>query len=151
MQDHYLNQLIQWLDRYELGLWDHLDRVPLLPRDSGREVLVEFLSLACQAQHVRNIHVGRTAILSLPREWTTRNIESIANDSLNLADEWEYRRLLEVFAQLDQGHGKGDKSNIWPHRPLSKPETVDYWTYPLILFPGAGGDGRRHSRLLKHI
>jgi len=40
----------------------------------------------------------------MPRAWVLENLERIADDALNLADYWEYRRLLELYEVLD-AHG----------------------------------------------
>ena len=59
------------------------------------------LGLACQAQNTAIIIHGRHKILALPRDAVLQSIERIAADSLPLNDEWEFRRLLEVYEQLD--------------------------------------------------
>ncbi len=55
---------------------------------------------ACQASYVPNIEKGRKEIISLPRKWVLDNIHCIATDMLDLSDEWEYRRLLELYDLL---------------------------------------------------
>ena len=64
-------------------------------------MLDEYLELACQAQRVDNIERGRRGILSLPIHWTLTHIEAAAEPLLQTNDEWEWRRLLEVYALLD--------------------------------------------------
>lgn len=56
---------------------------------------------ACQASYTPNISKARDIILELPREWVLGNIHHIATEILNLSDEWEYRRLLELYQMLD--------------------------------------------------
>ncbi len=75
------------------------------------------LQRACQAQNYGVITGGRADILAMPRDAVLANIESVAAQSLSLSDEWEYRRLLELYAQLDQGllrrlvtHGLSDSN-----------------------------------------
>jgi len=65
--------------------------------------LREALGRACQAQNTAVITQGRREILALPRDAVLQSIERIAADSLPLDDEWEFRRLLEVYEQLDRG------------------------------------------------
>jgi hypothetical protein len=57
---------------------------------------------ACTAQSLQAISRGRTAIFAMPRESVLEIIESVASESLSLNKEWEYRRLLEVYDQLDK-------------------------------------------------
>ncbi len=69
----------------------------------GKEkILKDSLSDACQASYVPAIEKGREKILLLPKEWVIKNIHSIATEILDLSDEWEYRRLLELYEKLDK-------------------------------------------------
>lgn len=56
---------------------------------------------ACTAQSVRVIERGRAAVLAMPRQWVLEKIEQAAAAALDLNNEWEYRRLLELFQQMD--------------------------------------------------
>jgi hypothetical protein len=64
-------------------------------------VLSYFLELACQAQNMLNIELGRASLVTLPRKWLLEKIEAAAKPLLDTNDEWEYRRLLEVYWKLD--------------------------------------------------
>ena len=66
-----------------------------------RQSLGEYLEGACKAQSDRAITWGRNGILAMDREWVLRNIDATAKTALDLTDEWEFRRLLEVYALLD--------------------------------------------------
>jgi hypothetical protein len=91
------------MEAFAPGLWADLGRVPALPPETGRAVLAYLLELACQAQHIRNIELGRAALAGLPRRWLLARIEAAAAPLLRLQDEWEYRRLLELYERLDPG------------------------------------------------
>ena len=52
---------------------------------------------------MRAITRGRTEILALPRARVLEVIESVATETLPLSEEWEYRRLLELYRELDAG------------------------------------------------
>ena len=94
---NYRNQM----DAFQKDLWAHLDLTPTLPTDTGHAVLTYLLELACQSQNVLNIELGRKALLALPRMWLLAHIEEDAEPLVQLNDEWEYRRLLEVYSKLD--------------------------------------------------
>jgi len=64
--------------------------------------LARFLGLACQAQSIKRISEGRYGILEMDREFVLQEIEREAKKVLNLEDEWEYRRLLEVYDLLNE-------------------------------------------------
>jgi hypothetical protein len=98
----YTERTIQWLNAYEENLWFNLERVPQLGPEVGKAVLSGFLEQACQAQHIGNIEIGRYGIQAIPREWVLQHIEDLAESLLQTEDEWEYRRLLEVYYSLDK-------------------------------------------------
>lgn len=100
--DSYLARAIASVNAHEPNLWEHLDRVPLLPPGAGRAILEDFLELACRCQHLGNITIGRRGLLDLPREWVLRHIEPAIEPLLQREEEWEYRRLLEACWPLDK-------------------------------------------------
>lgn len=59
------------------------------------------LRLACQPQNASRITAGRQQVLALSRPWVLEHFERLATESLDLADYWEYRRLLELAELLD--------------------------------------------------
>jgi hypothetical protein len=77
--------------------------VPTLPPQTGEQILEAVLRRGCQAHHIGNILLGRAAIAEIPRDWLLGRIENTAKRVLNLEDEWEYRRLLEICDALDDG------------------------------------------------
>ena len=93
----YRNQM----DTFQKDLWAHLDLIPTLPTDTGHAVLSYLLELACQAQNELNIRLGREALLALPQMWLLEHIEEDAEPLIQLNDDWEYRRLLELYSMLD--------------------------------------------------
>ena len=71
--------------------------------DAIRDQIRNALEYACRAQSMSAITRGRTEILSLPRARVLEVIESVAVETLPLSEEWEYRRLLELYRELDAG------------------------------------------------
>lgn len=67
------------------------------------DALRDAIQLACQAQNVSRIVKGRQQVLALPRAWVLERIEQVAGEAIDLSDEWEYRRLLELAESLDAG------------------------------------------------
>lgn len=101
VNDPYGQSMLDTLNEIEPGIWHNLHKISELPEAKSSKIINYFLELACKAQNMRNITLGREGIWSLPKNWISDRIERIANDSLDLEDEWEYRRLLEVFKELD--------------------------------------------------
>jgi hypothetical protein len=89
------------MDTFQKDLWAHLELVPSLPVMTGRAVLAYLLELACQSQNALTIELGRKVLMALPRIWLLEHIEIAAEPLVQLNDEWEYRRLLELYSLLD--------------------------------------------------
>jgi hypothetical protein len=92
---------------------------------SFEDKLRDSLESACQAQNVSVIVRGRNEILAMPRDAVLQTIERVAAECLTLDDEWEYRRLLELYELLDRGLLQrlidvGLKSNNWEVREAAE-------------------------------
>jgi hypothetical protein len=48
-----------------------------------------------------SIDEGRRAVLGFPHSWLVEHIQSVARESLNLSDYWEFRRFLELVSLID--------------------------------------------------
>lgn len=72
----------------------YLDRYPV---ETAELVLKELLRCACQAQNEANIILGRTKISEVNEDWLQIHIVECAEKYLDLSDEWEYRRFLELI------------------------------------------------------
>jgi hypothetical protein len=59
------------------------------------------LRFACHATHSRAIVLGRECLLEVDRAWLVLRIETIATGCVDLNDEWDYSRLLEVYRLLN--------------------------------------------------
>jgi hypothetical protein len=69
-----------------------------LPDDMGRRVTSIILSFACQAQNDAAINAGRNAFNRIPQNWLATHLRQVVAETLDLTDEWEYRRLLELLS-----------------------------------------------------
>lgn len=67
------------------------------------DALRSAVRLACQSQNAHRIVAGRNKVLGMSRAWVMAHVERVATESLDLADYWEYRRLLELAELLDEG------------------------------------------------
>lgn len=101
-ENQYFKKMVAWVNSYERDLWNNLERVPHLEPHVGQALLRGFLQLACQCQNISNILSGKQAILSLPCAWVLEHIEDLAEPLLELEDDYEWWRLLEVYDALDK-------------------------------------------------
>ncbi|MEO7716119.1 MAG: hypothetical protein ABIY70_07945 [Capsulimonas sp.] len=96
-----LQSTIGYVNSFAPDLWDHMDRIPMMPSEVGAAVLAELLELACQCQNFGNIHTGRYGLGRIPKEWLVLNIECAAEPILTEGGEWEYQRFLEFYLWHD--------------------------------------------------
>ena len=89
------------LNKLHDNLADNLQILPSLSKQISSKALKFLLELACQCQSSRNIQLGRDGLKSIPRSWLPSNIDREAQLLLNMDDEWEYRRLAEIYFELD--------------------------------------------------
>lgn len=70
-------------------------------QDHSIDDLRTAIQLACQPQNAHRIVAGRQQVLAMPRDWVLQSLENLVNECLDLTDQWEYRRLLELAQELD--------------------------------------------------
>ena len=99
--DDYRVRHHQRLDAIHQGLVDNPAMIVALSNDIGAKVLRYLLALSCESQNVTNIELGRETVAALPGPWLVERIHALAEHQLDLANEWECRRLLELYAVLD--------------------------------------------------
>ena len=92
----------RFLNSYHPDLLVRPELIEQLEFTQGREILSEFIELACQCQNIRNIELGRAGIWALPKNWVLDYIEEVAEPMLQQNDEWEYLRLFEVYWHIDE-------------------------------------------------
>jgi hypothetical protein len=89
------------LDGLRTGLSEAPGTVPSLDEATAAKLLSHLLELACRAQHMGNIQIGRQYLQAIPRAWLLDRIEPAAEGLLASGDDWEFRRLLELYELLD--------------------------------------------------
>ena len=91
------------LDSFHLGLSDNMAMITSLEKGKATAVLAYLLELACQAQSIYNIGLGRNSLMAIPRDWLLERIEQVAEPLIQRDQEYEFRRLLELYELLDAG------------------------------------------------
>ena len=59
-------------------------------------IICELLSDACCGQNVLPIEISRELLLAFPKKWISSKIKKLAFRSIDINDDWDYRRLLEL-------------------------------------------------------
>jgi hypothetical protein len=60
-----------------------------------------FLEYACKLQHIANIELGRAALIESPACVRGDRLTEVVHATIDLTDEWELRRLLEILSLVD--------------------------------------------------
>ncbi len=89
------------LEEFQSGLSDNIAIIVSMRKDQAGAVLAYLLELACQTQSVYNIMLGRNALAAIPHDWLLEQVEIAAEPLVRLDQEYEYRRLLELYELLD--------------------------------------------------
>jgi hypothetical protein len=99
----YIDRFKNHLESFQHDLWRQLEATPILDPSVSVEVVSYLLELACKSENILNIDLGRAGLMALPKTWLLEHVQTIAQSRLDLQDDWEYRRLLEVAWKLDRG------------------------------------------------
>jgi hypothetical protein len=101
MTESYEDSYRRRMSTFSDELWKRLEVVPTLPGDQAVEVVKYLLQLACQPSNAVPILLGRRSLVRIPRAWLIPRLDDAAVAALDLNDEWEYRRYLEVCSFID--------------------------------------------------
>lgn len=100
------------MDVYEKSLSDEINKlagkqvffdveqIVGLDQKTSKEIVGCLLSWACQSQNLIPITLGRKYLTMLPKEWVIDRIKEVATSVLDLNDDWEYRRFLELSEMI---------------------------------------------------
>jgi hypothetical protein len=101
MSDPFTADLCRKIDSVYPNASGRLDRIDELPDSVGKTIVNTLLEQACESQHLGCIMAARKALLTMPRVWLSRVLREAIEATTDLADEWEYRRLVELLKELD--------------------------------------------------
>ncbi|WP_295094956.1 hypothetical protein [Ruminococcus sp.] len=67
-----------------------------LSDDTASEIVGELVSWACTPTSIMPITIGRNCLKQFPVEWVSPKIKQTVFRFINITDDWNYRRLLEL-------------------------------------------------------
>ncbi|MDD6278833.1 MAG: hypothetical protein PUA81_03460 [Oscillospiraceae bacterium] len=71
-----------------------------LSEEIASEVVGELISWACQPTNVMPITIARNCLKQFPVEWVSPKIKQTVFRFVDITDDWDYRRLLELCELL---------------------------------------------------
>lgn len=97
MIDGYEENINNKLDEISGFRHEDINNLDRYPAETADLVLQMLLGFACQAQNDANIVLGRKKIMEINENWLRLHVIECAESSLDLSDEWEYRRFVELI------------------------------------------------------
>jgi hypothetical protein len=99
MQSQFEKLFLAKLESFHQGL--SIDPGVVRSLEVVNDQALEFLLEAtCQSQRTEANTLGTKYLLRLPRAWILERIEQAVQAKLNLGDDYEFRRLLDLYEQL---------------------------------------------------
>ena len=96
------------MNTYEKWIADSINKIAnkeifyntdMMMRDSeeiSANIVAELIGWACKPQNESSIRIARDCLKQFPIEWVSLRIKQTTIKSIDITDEWEYRRLLEL-------------------------------------------------------
>lgn len=100
MSNVFVDALNRNLDSVCPGVSNRLHRLGEFPDSVQQDVMTTLLRQACQSQNAGNIVLARQAIAAIPQACVSRVLAAAIDKGVDLTDEWEYRRLLELLREI---------------------------------------------------
>ena len=96
------------MNTYEKWIADSINQIAnkeiyfntdMIMKDSeeiSTNIVAELIGWACKPQNESTIMIARDCLKQFPIEWVSLRIKQVAIKSIDITDDWEYRRLLEL-------------------------------------------------------
>lgn len=99
-----MNQYEEWLMEQLQGIhgfkYQDIKYLDKYPCEISRCVLRTLIENACLGQNYAPIELARKKISEINEEWLKENLLEVAKSCIDLQDEWEYRRLMELIIEV---------------------------------------------------
>jgi len=97
MKDPATERLENQLSRISSQAFNQLGEINGLDIRVAKRIALVILEFSCLAQNHGSIVAGRRAFKQMPQQWVIENLPGLVEEVINLSDEYEYRRLLDVL------------------------------------------------------
>ena len=101
MKDKYSEALNRKLDQLSPGVSERLRSLDGYSLQAQRTVVGTLLQHACESQNTANIAAARNALAEIPPSTLIPRLNETIPNTVDFADEWGYRRLLELLRDID--------------------------------------------------
>ena len=73
-----------------------VDKILELSDNISSEIVIILLSYVCDSTHIAPITISRECLKQFPVDWITNKIMRLVFKAINIYDDWDYRRFLEL-------------------------------------------------------
>ncbi len=77
-------------------IYFNVDEILKLPDNISSEIVMILLNYGTEASNIAPITISRECLTKFPTDWVTGKIMKSAFKAVNIYDDWDYRRLLEI-------------------------------------------------------
>lgn len=83
-------------------IYFHADEILCESSEISSSIIGLLLSFACSATNITPIDIARNCLQQFPTDWISEKIKQTAFSSINIYDDWDYRRLLELSELISE-------------------------------------------------
>ena len=100
MIDIYEKRIINDIETVQDGSYYNIMNIDKYPKEIACQILQKLLEWACQPQNMTAIVIARKKIREINKDWLREYLLEFTEMCIDLSDEWEYRRLLELVVDV---------------------------------------------------
>ena len=74
----------------------YFDAESIMQDSHAADIIRELISWACRPTNIMPITIARDCLKAFPAKWVSPLIRQTAAEAIDMGDDWDYRRLLEL-------------------------------------------------------
>lgn len=99
VQDPYELRVQEKLNKIFPDIYEGIEGIVKLQEHIAFKVLTILVEYACIGQNTTPIVLARNKIKKIPSDWLVQHFPKVIQSSINVEDEWEYSRLMELIIE----------------------------------------------------
>lgn len=116
----YFPNFLAFMDSIENGKsimkdWSLIEKIK---DENSDKIISHLIELACDAQNIGNINIGRYFLQKSPKDWLIKRLKRLINSFLDNGDYWNYERALELLSTIDKSITKEIATKAVRHTDL---------------------------------
>lgn len=95
--------------------WNLIEKIK---DENSDKIILHLIDLACDAQNIANINIGRYFLQSTSKDWLMKRLKRLIKSFLENGDYWNYQRALELLSTIDKSLTKEIATKAIQHKDL---------------------------------